>query len=306
VNSSFGALLAAIGFVAACAIVGCDGITRVSDLATASENADFVFRGDVTDEQGRPMKGVLLTQKVSSIVRNTNEQRLQRVEGKYAVKERGRELRLTFSREGFHDLTCVFRSDLPGLVKTNYGFWEVQREFPIVMVQRNRRASTLEYARINIDISAYPRTQAVVLQRLADKYVFPVIDADVSKINSLPPGCLYVTFDEAVESLSLNVSGMGGDYGLVRIVPQLGYPPLEVSDIAPEGQYLQRLTFDEKRLWRLRDAEAIAIPDVAEYFFFRAGKHYGKGTFAWGAGGQVEFQLWIQTVAEDRNVCSHK
>jgi len=295
----------AIVLVVACTLAACDGVARISDLATASENADFVFRGNVTDEQGRPMKGVLLTQKLRSIVRNTNEQRLRRVDGKYEVKERGRELRLTFSREGFHDLNCVFRSDLPGFVKTNYGVWEIQHEFPIVMVQRNRRASTLEYARINIDCSDYPRTQAVVLQRLADKYVFPVIDADVAKINSLPPGCLYVTFDEALENLSLNVSGMGGENGLVRIVPKLGYPPLQVSDVAPEGHYLQRLTFDQKRLGRLRDAEAIAIPDVAEYFFFRAGKHYGKGTFAWGEGGQVEFQLWIQTVSNDRNVCSH-
>jgi len=327
--------------LAACTLSACDGLftAPASDLPplVASETADFVLKGFVVDEQGQPIEGVLLTQDLyrhrrpTASIASSDDHRLRRVDGKFEVKERGHDLRLTFSREGYHDLNCFFNAASPNLIKTPYGIWSNEKNFPIVMLQRNRRPIDLETACINIDCSDYPRTSAIVLQRLADQYAFPVVSADVSPPNSLPPGCLYITLTPSVpkpindkgdldprdvnlpENLTIHISGQS-DNGLIRIPPRFGYPPLQASNTAPEGPYLSELTFDKKRLKQLRDADGTTVPEIAEYFFFRAGNHYGKGSFSWThrlqsssepQSAAFEFQLWLQKAPNDRNVCTH-
>jgi hypothetical protein len=84
---------------------------------------------------------------------------------------------------------------------------------------------------------------------------------------------------------------------------------MATSDNAPDGSYSPQLTFDRDRLKAMRQASNDDIIGAHEYFFFRAGKHYGKGMFSWGnkAGKPAfRYKLFIQPQEDNRNLRTHQ
>ena len=109
----------------------------------------------------------------------------------------------------------------------------------------------------------------------------------------------------------MHIKGPNG--GFLPITPRLGYPPMQTSDQAPDTGYQPELVIDRDRLKTMRHAAQYDIIEAYNYFYFRVGGFYGKGSICWarthGKGDKeicpvdFSFDVWTQhQQRHDRNL----
>jgi hypothetical protein len=136
-------------------------------------NANFSITVVPVDQEGKPLDGVLLAQQLDhrfwepiSGSTDTDEHRLRRVEGKLKVQERGHDLNLDFTRDGYYDVSLKLNADDPKTVHSNLGDWPLVPDFPVVMMSTAGKDAILRQLDATVDCAAYPRRPVLDLDRL--------------------------------------------------------------------------------------------------------------------------------------------
>ena len=331
------ALAAGVAALAELLSGGCGILSApVSVPAAVAQNAGFSLEGTVVDNHGVPLEGVLLSQELNHYwwtpIKGgdvSHEPKLRRVDRTVAVNERGEDLHLTFALDGYHHAEYSFQARDADLVETPQGAWKNAPNFPVVLYP-DKPDANLKTWRGNINYAEYPRAQVIDLNAVGS-LKGPTIVRSADEAAAAPDGTLYLTLtpqtpqpinnsgelDPADINLpaevTLHITGAGN--GFVRIVPKLGYAPIQASDTAPAEGYAPTLTIDRSRLKEMRKASMNLIIEPREYFFFRANGRYGKGWFSWSqrvdekqkgiAPAIFGYALWIQPQAGDVNLTTY-
>ncbi len=316
---------------------GCGVLTAPFSVPEAvAENANFSFQGKVVDVNGQPLDSVLMSQQLDHHFwtpvaggTDTDEHHLRRVDGGFDVEERGRELNLTFTRDGYYDATYTINSGDAKSVHTRQGDWPVVPDFPVVMLSRTPADAHLQTWNQNLQYAAYPRQAAIDLSRLGGQPAV-TLDGSAASFDTVRPGVLYITLTKQppgtksngdVDPTEVNLPAhlelhlSGAENGLLRIVPRVGYPPVQTADTAPRAGYSPTLELSRDRLKQMRMADDERIIEAHEYFYFLAQGHYGKGMISWsqsyrpGTQGVLPLSftigLWEQPAAGDDNLRAH-
>jgi hypothetical protein len=322
---------------AAAAVAGLSGCgvatAPVSVAAAVASNANYNFKGTVVDQAGMPLDGVLMAKEWHHLFwtpvrggKSTDEHSLQRVDRSFSVAERGTDMEIKFTKDGYHDARFNFRAPDNDTVFTPDGDWPNTENFPVVLYARNKPDDRLKKWSGAIDYIQYPTTNVIELDRLGDNSMFRTLEA--TNASRSKPGTLYLTLTKEapptinakgdVDPADANLPGRitlhitGAENGFVRITPRVGYHPIRSSEVAPTLGYVPELTIDRKRLQQMRRAPISRIIEAHEYFYFRANGHYGKGSIRWlqsvdkdiKATPPVAFQysLWLQPNENDPNI----
>jgi hypothetical protein len=329
------AMVLAAGVCGAVLVAGCGIITAPVSVAKAvATNANFAFAGDVVDESGNRLNGVIIsrvnshrfwtpimggTDKIDTITR--------RADGTFRFEDRGERLTFTFTRDGYQDAEFVLDAEDDKFVRTSLGKWPLGKHFNAVMFSAKGRDAELEKFNDSISYADYPMAASIALPNVATggqtgdvKYY----GKDAEDATVYPAGTLYLTMSkeppaatnsrgdvdpkdlEIPHHVTLHLPGKGS--GFLRMDPRVGFHPIAASSQAPEGDYRHELTIDRERLKAMRLAAEDDILGAREYFFFRAGKRYGKGAIGWASReGKVSFryELYVQPREEDRNLRTH-
>ena len=307
----------------------------VSLPAAVAENSNFSFSGVVVDQDGKSLEGVIVTRlnyhhfwMPLSGGKDIPDTIIRRADATFEFDDRGASLDFTFSKDGYQDASFRMTADNSELLVTSMGTWKNGKKFPAVMLSTTVRDADLAHYNNSISYDRYPVADAIALPNVATEgrsgdITYAGKDAQDPTI--FPAGTLYITLGKepppAINSkgdvdptdldiphhVTLHLPGMQS--GFVRIEPRTGYHPITTSDSAPASGYVHELTFSRARLKEMRKASQTDIIEAHEYFFFRAGDRYGKGTFSWAnQSGKptFRFDLFIQPQPENRDLTTHK
>jgi hypothetical protein len=339
IPKTFLPILAIAGAFSALIPFGCGLITAPITVPMAvAANANFSITVVLVDQEGKPLEDVLLNQQLDhrfwepmSGSTDTDERRLLFVDRKLKVQERGQNLNLDFTRDGYYDVSLKLNADDPKTVHSNLGDWPLVPDFPVVMMSRAGKDANLRNLDTTFDCAAYPRRPVLDLDRLATADASRIV-YDFAGEDSGParPGTLYLTLTREaphpinahgdLDPSDLNLPGevtlhiSGDDGGFVRIAPRVGYAPIQTSDTAPAEGYQPTFQILRDRLKEMRTGSAERVIESHEYFFFRAHGRFGKGLINWSRQRDrnalkpppLSFRtaVWIQPQAGEINLRS--
>ncbi len=333
-------LILSLASVSVCMIpVGCGLVTApVSVPDAVASNANFSFHGQTVDIKGAPLDSVLLAQQLDHHFwtpiaggTDTDEHRLRRIDRTFRVDERGSTLKLTFSHDGYFDSEYDFNASDSKYVSTSSGDWPNSDGFPVVMISRAPNDEMLANWSGDINYSSYPRQPVIDLNTL-EAYTRSFSERNADEPNASTSGLLFLHMIKETPrainshgdidpqevnlpgSVTLHITGQNG--GFVRIMPQLGYSPMQVSDAAPSNGYEPDFTISRSRLREMRSSPLSRIMEAHEYFFFRFANRFGKGFISWQYtldpfSKQVQpvsfhYSFWLQRYANNPNLTSHQ
>jgi len=305
-------LLISAGLITACGLI----TTPVSVPAAVTENMNFFLHGPIVDQVCNPLDGVVMSQELRRRFwtpirgeKDTSKNELRVVNHNYSIRERGKDLRLTFIRDGYHDASysmSVYDGPIVTVSHPNPircaavayvldGEWVVNEDvpLPVVMYARDSSDSNLA-ARISVlGCQSYPK----IMDGLDAIDLRKRLNIDWASVYQLPAGILHLTLEKGelqprnaagdIDPVDVNLPAKitlrinSDDGGFVPIKPQYGYAPLQTSEEAPDFGYMPALTIDQPRLREMRLASRKDFIGAHEYFYFRYNGHYGKGKIAW-------------------------
>jgi hypothetical protein len=325
--------------LAAMACAGCGILTApVSVPAAAASNANFSFKGRIYDHNGNPLDTAMLAQQLDHHFwtpiaggTGTDERHLRRIDGAYKVEERGRELNLTFTRDGYYDAEYNFTASDAKYVSTPAGDWPNADNFPVVLISRQPPDAPLAAWSGDISYANYPR-QPIIDFNTLESTTRNFSERSAEESNTLSSGLLFLTLVKEMPrainsrgdvdpaevnlpaSVTLRISGQ--ESGFVRIAPRLGYAPMQVSDTAPATGYTPEFVISRNRLREMRSSSRTRIMEAHEYFYFRFGNRCGKGFIAWQFQADpsrkeplplsFHYGFWLQRRPNDTSLISHQ
>jgi len=286
-----------------------EAILKALDLIPA--NMDISLHGPIVDQDGNPLDGVLMSQTLSRFWTITDNQPVARktepriVGRNYRINERGEDLYLTFTKDGYHPVQYsvstrtgpVVRFSSGGLrfnaLTIGWDEWALDGEtmLPIVMYAKGVPNSDMKIRSGTFHYNYHDPKKALEDHGRYDDWQLLLapherLKHDRDHGDELPAGIVYLTFEKGKEKgkdlpkkISIHINSDDG--GLVRIEPRFGYAPLRIAAEAPDAGYTPTLTIDNARLEEMWSAREDDLIGAHEYFYFRHNGHYGKGMIAW-------------------------
>lgn len=271
---------------------GCGIVSAPISLpAAVAANDSPSLSGTVVDEHGQPLAGVELAIRVDHVVwepifgqTSVFHESKQNIDGRFDVKpKRGRELELTFSKEGYHDRVIrVHAHEMTfGFDTLTYGIsWPREASAVAMLVRKDHVYPTLVPFDHELPLDERSAFRGVNLRGKSNTlYV----------ANQRKPGILYVDVEPASaalvsrssdvtkqlpERVTLRIEGPDAGFVSVPLVPAM-HPFAQLFD-APQTGYQPRLVLDRATLVSMRETHSYD-PQVVRLFFVHVGDRYGKG-----------------------------